>query len=158
MNIEINHVGFMKRTVASVLDAVIYSLASFLFKESIYEIFILILYIVVEILLITRFGGTPGKLLLKIYIKGVNTFTNVTLKQVIIRGFFRNYSWIIFLPFWLLSYYYLEHSQFDYIALCCLLCPVVILILLFVLAIFDKRKQTFYDKIAKTVVIEYKPS
>ncbi len=68
MNIEINHVGFMKRTVASVLDAVIYSLASFLFKESIYEIFILILYIVVEILMITRFGGTPGKLLLKIYI------------------------------------------------------------------------------------------
>ncbi|AGJ98687.1 RDD family protein, putative [Wolbachia endosymbiont of Drosophila simulans wNo] len=153
MNIEINHVGFMKRTVASTLDAVIYSLASFLFKD-----FILILYIVVEILMITRFGGTPGKLLLKIYIKDANTFTDVTLKQVTIRCFFRNYSWIIFLPIWLLSYYYLEHPQFDYIALCCLLCPVVILILLFVLAIFDKRKQTFYDKIAKTVVIEYKPS
>lgn len=34
----------------------------------------------------------------------------------------------------------------------------VVIILIFISAVFDRRKQFFYDKITKTVVIGYKPS
>ncbi len=34
----------------------------------------------------------------------------------------------------------------------------IVIMLIFISAIFDRRKQLFYDKIAKTVAIDYKPS
>ncbi|MDR0772732.1 MAG: hypothetical protein LBE46_00095 [Wolbachia pipientis] len=81
-----------------------------------------------------------------IYIKDANTFTNVTLKQAIRRYFFKDGIMIICN---LLSY-----PLPDYISGCFF----IVLTSVLMFAIFDQHKQTFYDKIAKTVVIDYKPS
>jgi uncharacterized RDD family membrane protein YckC len=101
---------------------------------------------VFKILMVTKLGGTPGKLLCGMYIKDASTLKNVTLIQAAIRCISKGGLWIIFR--------FLLYSQhYDYAYLCLL---IVLILVLF--AIFDQRKQTVYDKIAKTVVIDYKPS
>ncbi|WP_369408592.1 RDD family protein [Wolbachia endosymbiont of Atemnus politus] len=92
------------------------------------EVLEALIYIILEVLMITKLGWTPGRLLCGIYIKDANTLKNVALTQVVIRstlkGLFRIPSciseWFLILP---------------------------ILVLIF--AIVDQRKQTLYDKIAK---------
>lgn len=95
---------------------------------------------------ITKYGGTPGRLLCSIRIKDANTFTNVTLMQATIRYIFRKGIWVI--------YGFLSDPLPGYVSGCLF----IVLISILIFAIFDQRKQTFYNKIAKIVVIDYKPS
>lgn len=161
INVKINYVGFTRRTVAGILDQIIFFFPLFILYIALsgnneidnflsevehftspYTIFELVLYTILEILMITRLGGTPGKLLCGMYIKDANTFTNVTLTQAAIRSI----SQTVFSTISLLL--------IDYVSRWFVILPILVLIF----AIFDQRKQTFYDKVANTVVIDYKPS
>ncbi len=169
INVKVNYVGFTRRTVAAILDQIIFlfpllivmliSLGKDGFLQALKQpetetlveaffgtVIILVPFTVLQVLMTTRLGGTPGKLLCGIYIKDANTFTNVTLMQATIRCIFQNGIGII--------YDFLSDHLPDYVFACFF----IILILALMFAIFDQRKQTFYDKIAKTVVIDYKSS
>lgn len=179
MDVKVNYVGIARRTVAAVIDyllwtviAIILAFSLFTFPASpnnmdstydyllnkseseiaedinatattnaaIFIVTLFMLYLAFNILMIMKFGRTPGKLLCGMYIKNANTFENITLMQAVARSF----SWIVF--------------SFIVSILCSISGLFSILsILILSLAIFDQRKQTFYDKIAKTVVINYKP-
>ena len=95
-----------------------------------------LVYIALEVLMITKLGWTPGKLLFGIYIKDANSFKNVALMQVMIRSTLKA---LLLLPFYISEWF--------------LILPILVLIF----AVFDKHKQFFHDKIANTVVIDYKP-
>ncbi|MDX5495255.1 MAG: RDD family protein [Wolbachia endosymbiont of Nomada marshamella] len=161
INVKVNYVGFTRRTVTAILDQIIFFFPSFIlyiallgnnevnnFLDEIeqltspYTIFTSVLCTVLEILMITRLGGTPGQLLCGMYIKDADTFKNTTLMQAAIRCI----SETVFLIISFLLTHYV--SQWF----------IILPILVLIFAIFDRRKQTFYDKIAKTVVIDYKPS
>ncbi|MBV2145663.1 MAG: RDD family protein [Wolbachia endosymbiont of Pissodes strobi] len=94
-----------------------------------------LVYIALEVLMITRLGWTPGKLLLGIYIKDASTLKNAALMQVVMRSTLKAF---LFVPLYISEWF--------------LILPILILIP----AIFDQRKQLFYDKIAKTVVMDHK--
>ncbi|MDE5063653.1 RDD family protein, partial [Wolbachia endosymbiont of Drosophila chauvacae] len=70
----------------------------------------------------------------------------VTLMQATIRCISKGSIWIIF-RFLL----HLHYHGYTFLYL-------LIVLILFLFAVFDQRKQTFYDKIAKTVVIDCKSS
>ncbi|MGL9779901.1 MAG: RDD family protein [Wolbachia sp.] len=161
INVKVNYVGFTRRTVAEILDYIIFFLPLFILYivvsdnhevdnfydemkrlTSPYTIFTSMLYTVLEILMITRLGGTPGQLLCGMYVKDANTFKSVTLMQATIRCISEA----------ALSFTFL--FLIDYVSRWFAILP----ILVFIFAIFDKRKQFLHDKIAKTVVIDYKPS
>ncbi|MDR3132253.1 MAG: RDD family protein [Rickettsiales bacterium] len=169
MDTEISYAGILRRVLASVIDCILWitiafvsafclTLSSIPHNGDVSDIYItsthmiifmttlLITYIVFNILMITKYGGTPGRLLCSIRIKDANTFTNVTLMQATIRYIFREGIW--------LTYNLLSDPLPGYVSGCLL----IVLISALMFAIFDQRKQTFYDKIAKTVVIDYKPS
>lgn len=99
----------------------------------------ILLILISEIFLLVKFVGTPGQLLLGIYVKDINTLKNVTPKKAAIRFFF----------FMVVN----STKQLRYISHWFLALPILILLL----AVFDKRKQFLHDKIANTVVIDYKP-
>lgn len=164
-NVKVNYVGFTRRTVAVILDCIILYFPLFILILSIalqdnseiyvdlldetkqltyfyYGIFASVLCTVLETLMITKLGGTPGKLLCGMYIKDVDTFKNTTLTQAAVRSISQTVSSIV-------SSLLMEYVSQWFI---------ILLILVLIVAIFDQRKQTFYDKIAKTVVIDYKPS
>ncbi|WP_264685579.1 MULTISPECIES: RDD family protein [unclassified Wolbachia] len=102
----------------------------------------LILELIFYAFTIIEFGGTPGQLLLRMHIKDKNTLEKITITQTIIRtGTFGVLYFIIF---------------YTILSISSLFIILPIIIILF--ATFDKHKQFLNDKIAKTVVIEYKPS
>ncbi len=172
INVKVNYVGFTRRIVAEILDLIIFS-PHFIFGF-IYGVFIVslqdqdsfqelaqlateipfivstvvatLVLTISKILMVTKLGGTPGKLLCGMHIKDANTFTNVTLMQATIRCISKGSIWIIF-RFLL----HLHYHGYTFLYL-------LIVLILFLFAVFDQRKQTFYDKIAKTVVIDYKSS
>ncbi|WP_265030442.1 RDD family protein [Wolbachia endosymbiont (group B) of Athalia cordata] len=96
-----------------------------------------LVYIALEVLMITKLGWTPGKLLLDMYIKDANTLQNAALMQVVTRSTLKA---LLFIPVYYISEWFL-----------------ILPILILVPSIFDQRKQLFYDKIANTVVVDYKP-
>ncbi|MDG7053391.1 MAG: RDD family protein [Wolbachia endosymbiont of Alcedoecus sp.] len=120
--------------------------AETLMEEIVGTVIILVPYMALKILMVTRLGGTPGKLLCGMRIKDANTLQNVTLMQATIRCLAKEGIWII--------YSFLSDLLPNYVSACLL----VVLILVLIFAIFDRCKQTFYDKFANTVVIDYKPS
>ncbi|MFP3021027.1 MAG: RDD family protein [Wolbachia sp.] len=165
INVKVNYVGFTRRTVAVILDCIILYFPLLILILSIalqdnseiyadlldetkqstyfyYEIFASALCTVLEILMITKLGGTPGKLLCGMYIKDAGTFKSTTLTQAAVRSISQTIFSIISS---LLTHYVSRWS-------------IILPILVLIFAIFDRRKQTFYDKVAKTVVIDYKPS
>ncbi len=172
INVKVNYVGFTRRIVAEILDLIIFS-PHFIFGF-IYGVFIVslqdqdsfqelaqlateipfivstvvapLVLTISKILMVTKLGGNPGKLLCGMHIKDANTFTNVTLMQATIRCISKGSIWIIF-RFLL----HLHYHGYTFLYL-------LIVLILFLFAVFDQRKQTFYDKIAKTVVIDYKSS
>ncbi|MCM1001687.1 RDD family protein [Wolbachia pipientis] len=170
MDTEISYAGILRRVLACTIDIVLWmiialttafflyflhhSSASYNDADDTYRtvipmvilMVILPVYIMFNILMTTRLGGTPGKLLCGIYIKDASTFTNVTLKQATIRYLFKDGIWTIC--------NFLSNPLPDYVSGCLF----IVLISVSMFAILDQRKQTFYDKIAKTVVIDYKPS
>jgi len=158
MDAKVNYAEITKRAAAYVIDQIIF-LAFYLFilfissDELFTELFYHIsynadtisvqgriletlLFIALETVMITKLGWTPGKLLFGIYIKDANILENFTLTQVVTRSTLKC----------LVSVHSYTSDWF-------LILPVLILIL----TIFDKRKQTFYDKIAKTLVMSYRP-
>lgn len=76
------------------------------------------------------------------YVKDVNTFKSVTPMQATIRCI--SETALSFGSLFLI----------DYVSRWLAILPILILIF----AIFDKRKQFLHDKVARTVVIDYKPS
>ncbi len=164
-SVKVNYVGFTRRTVAVILDCIILYFPSLILILSIalqdnsetyvdlldetkqltyfyYEIFASVLCTVLEILMITKLGGTPGKLLCGMYIKDADTFKNTTPTQAAMRSISQT---VFSITSSLLTHYV---SRWF----------IILLISVLIFAIFDRRKQTFYDKIANTVVIDYKPS
>ncbi|WCR58498.1 RDD family protein [Wolbachia endosymbiont of Ctenocephalides felis wCfeJ] len=168
--LNLNYVGITRRTIAYVIDHFIImgTLLAFLsfakmtlglaeFKPLIvysYICLFCLLSIIFEVFMIRRFGGTPGQLLCGIHIKGADTLNNITLMQAIIRHapfevihfpilitrreIFNNYT----------SEWWLDPSSGLIF---------VGIILIFICAIFDRRKQFLHDKIVNTVAIDYKP-
>lgn len=154
-----NYAGINKRVIAFIVDQIIfpvfflfilsissgetftelvnvvfsYTDTDFLVQEGVLGILLLI---VLETLMIAKLGWTPGKLLCGIYIKDANTLENIALMQVVIRS---TLKMLLLAPFCISEWF--------------LMLPVLVLIF----AVFDKRKQFFHDKIAKTVVIDYRP-
>lgn len=172
MDIKVNHAGITKRIAAYVIDQMIFLVCYSLFYllilfilsgEPIADVFnyvfpdtdidtnfvseryeiledldILLkdlVYIALEVLMITRLGWTPGKLLLGICIKDANTLKNAALIQVVMRSTLKALLWV---PTYISDWFFI----------------LPILVLMF--AVFDKRKQLFYDKIAETVVMDYR--
>lgn len=154
-----NYAGINKRVIAFIVDQIIFPVF-FLFILSISSgepftelvnvvfsytdtdfsvqegVLGILLLIVLETLMIAKLGWTPGKLLCGIYIKDANTLENIALMQVVIRS---SLKMLVFAPFCISEWF--------------LILPVLVLIF----AVFDKRKQFFHDKVAKTVVIDYRP-
>ncbi|WP_264683069.1 MULTISPECIES: RDD family protein [unclassified Wolbachia] len=91
---------------------------------------------------IIEFGGTPGQLLLRMHIKDKNTLEKITLIQAISRT-----------AVFGVLYFIICYTLFNISSLF-----IVVSILIILFAILDQRKQFLHDKIAKTVVIDYKPS
>ncbi|WP_369372195.1 RDD family protein [Wolbachia endosymbiont of Cimex lectularius] len=93
---------------------------------------------VFHIFMLVKFGGTPGHLLFSMRVRDKDTLEQITLIQAIKRiiAFFIIYC----------------------IPLCNPILFLAILILVLVCAVDDKHRQAFHDKIANTVVIDYKPS
>lgn len=111
--------------------------------------------------MVRRFSGTPGQLLCGIHIKDINTLENITLVQATTRYISSKVPVLFILSYILIIGVTSEFSD-EYIFERWIL-PLsglvfIAIILIFISAAFDQRKQTFYDKIAKTVVIDYKPS
>lgn len=159
MDTKVSYAGILRRVSACAIDGVLWmiiAVVSLLFLNhdvddiSTHRIILmatlLITYIVFNILTITKYGCTPGRLLCGVRIKDANTFKNVTLMQATIRYIFREGIWVI--------YNFLSYLLPGYVSGCLF----IILTLVLMFAIFDQRKQTFYDKVANTVVIDYKPS
>ncbi|MCX3065048.1 RDD family protein [Wolbachia endosymbiont of Drosophila pseudotakahashii] len=124
INVKVNYVGFTRRIVAEILDLIIFS-PHFIFGF-IYRVFIVslqdqdkdsfqelaqlateipfivstvvatLVLTISKILMVTKLGGTPGKLLCGMHIKDAKTFTNVTLMQATIRCISQGSIWIIF--------------------------------------------------------------
>lgn len=163
MDVKVKYAKITKRVVAYVVDQIVFeALHLFLFILFVLScklladffsdifsdtntVFIsvqlrvleMLLFIALETLMITKLGWTPGKLLCGIYIKDANTLENVALIQAVIRSALKMFLW---LP----SYY---------ISIWFLVLPMSILIT----AVFDRHSQFLYDKIVKTVVVDYKP-
>uniref|UniRef100_A0A3B0JIA6 RDD domain-containing protein n=1 Tax=Wolbachia endosymbiont of Aleurodicus dispersus TaxID=1288877 RepID=A0A3B0JIA6_9RICK len=177
-NIKVNYAGLIKRIAAGILDfiiffsplliLIIFELLGILSDDDsssqveqleyimwvMTMITITLVPVVFEILMTAKLGGTPGKLLCDMRIKSTNTFKNITLIQAAVRSILKvvflhilpSLVFVFCLP--LLD----SNSNLDSIF------TIVATMLIFICARFDQRKQTFYDKIAKTVVIDYKPS
>ncbi|HCE59380.1 MAG TPA: hypothetical protein DEQ74_00890 [Wolbachia sp.] len=169
MSVKINYAGINKRVAAYAVDQLIFSYLYLLFYvlilfissgESLDNIFhhvfsdddatliseryeilkdleLLLesaVYIALEVLMITKLGWTPGKLLCGIYIKDVNTLENISLVQTVVRSTLKV---LLFVPCYISAWF------------------IILPILTLIPAMFDKSKQIFYDKIAKTVVIDH---
>lgn len=163
INVKVNYVGFTRRIVAEILDLIIFS-PHFIFGF-IYGVFIVslqdqdsfqelaqlateipfivstvvatLVLTISKILMVTKLGGNPGKLLCGMHIKDANTFTNVTLMQATIRCISKGSIWIIF-RFLL----HLHYHGYTFLYL-------LIVLILFLFAVFDQRKQTFTIKLQK---------
>ncbi|MDN5247657.1 MAG: RDD family protein [Wolbachia endosymbiont of Tyrophagus putrescentiae] len=158
MDIKVNYAEISRRIVAYTADQIIFlvfflftlfllsgksltDVLNYVFHDDItssiqYEMLGALVYVILEVLMITKLGWTPGKLLCGMYIKDANTFENVALTQIVIRSILKM---LLMLPIYISDWFF------------------ILPILVLMLAKFDQRKQLFHDKIAKTVVIDYKP-
>ncbi|MCM1002640.1 RDD family protein [Wolbachia pipientis] len=162
MDTGISYAGILRRALAYVIDSVLWTIIALILVFSLFQLpssldnieefyhtittrimilaeVFLIIYLAFNVFMIMKYGGTPGKLLCSIYVKDANTLKNVTTAQATIRCVLSGVLWCM------LS----SPKAFGLVSI------LPILVILF--AIFDQRKQTIYDKIAKTVVIDYKP-
>ncbi|WP_264328632.1 RDD family protein [Wolbachia endosymbiont (group A) of Andrena hattorfiana] len=62
-----------------------------------------LVYIALEVLMITRLGWTPGKLLLGIYIKDANTLKNAALMQIVMRSTLKA---LLFVPLYISEWFF----------------------------------------------------
>lgn len=106
-NVKVNYAEINKRVVAYVVDQILFLLFylfilfissdklltelfySFLDTTSVsvqVEVLETLLFVVLETVMITRLGWTPGKLLCGIYIKDASTSKSIALIQAAIKG------------------------------------------------------------------------
>ncbi|MDG7055500.1 MAG: RDD family protein [Wolbachia endosymbiont of Menacanthus eurysternus] len=164
MDTEISYAGILRRVLAFVIDYILaqgigfiigfiigFTLTSFLSfditemtlgKVMIVQVIAFILELAFYTLMIIEFSGTPGQLLLRMRVKDKNTLKKITPMQAITRT-------VAFGVLYFVICYTLLNN---------LILSLVTLILVLVYAIGDEHKQAFHDKIAKTVVIDYRPS
>jgi uncharacterized RDD family membrane protein YckC len=160
MDKKVNYAGIGKRAVAYIIEGLLFGfLIAFLrdmynyynpsevINDDIYEtvtnivgfVIGVVIALVFQAFILVKFGGTPGQLLLGMRVKDKNTLQNVTLKQAVLRA----------LSFKILSSVILTLHD---ISGSFLVLPIFILLL----AVRDECRQALHDKIAKTVVINYK--
>ncbi|MEK5252901.1 RDD family protein [Paenibacillus sp. FSL F4-0125] len=161
-------IGFWKRVLATVLDfliilipaVIVYwifnSLAVSLHSE-IPIILEYIFFVVFDIFMIVRFGGSPGKLVLKIKI--VNQQGNIpTLKEALIRNIFRIistiFSMIVGVSLYDLTVISTTLNLWAPLAtdLSKILGPIMLVDYLFVA--FTPRKRALHDMMAGTYVVD----
>lgn len=161
-------IGFWKRVLATILDLIVIlipavivywifnSLAVSLHSE-IPIILEYILFVVFDVFMIVRFGGTPGKLILKIKI--INQQGNYpTLKEALIRNIFRIIS-TIFSMIVGVSLYDLTAISTN-LALWAPLATDLSKILGFIMLVdylfvaFTPRKRALHDMMAGTYVVD----
>ncbi|AIQ34128.1 hypothetical protein R50345_05420 [Paenibacillus sp. FSL R5-0345] len=161
-------IGFWKRVLATVLDLLIIlipavivywifnSLAVSLHSE-IPIILEYIFFVVFDIFMIVRFGGSPGKLVLKIKI--VNQQGNIpTLKEALIRNIFRIistiFSMIVGVSLYDLTVISTTLNLWAPLAtdLSKILGPIMLVDYLFVA--FTPRKRALHDMMAGTYVVD----
>ena len=127
-----------KRILAQIIDDLILSILLFIIisdaissAQTPEEIIVVINHFVLEFMLIklfyhaiftTFYGGSLGKIFLKIEVISTEDFTNISFGQSFLRAFIRLFSETIF---------YLG----------------------FLWAVFEPNKQSWHDKLAKTIVI-----
>ncbi|WP_341821233.1 RDD family protein [Wolbachia endosymbiont (group A) of Myopa testacea] len=170
-HLNLNYAGIIRRAIAYIIDhfiikgillVFVFFLAKMIFSPFESKLLIMCLpiclfllpSIILEIFMVRRFGGTPGQLLCRIRIKDADTIENVTLAQAIIR--YVSFKVIRSSIFIMRRFSVKYTSEWWFGPLSDLILMAIILI--FVCAIFDRRKQFLHDKIAKTVAINYKPS
>lgn len=169
-HLYLNYVGITRRAIAYIIDRfiitgiclVFFSLAKMTFypiKAEILTIYLsFLLSIIFGVFIIRRFSGTPGQLLCCTCIKDANTLENVTIVQATIRyvsfEVFNLYVWSYIFALEKFSDKYTSEWWFEPLAALILM----VITLVFVLVILDRRKQFLHDKIARTVAIDYKPS
>ncbi|WP_395463011.1 RDD family protein [Wolbachia endosymbiont of Cantharis cryptica] len=90
-----------------------------------------------HIFMLVKFGGTPGHLLFGMRVRDKDTLEQITLIQAIKRTF------ALFIIYC--------------ISLCNPILFLATLVLVLVCAVDDEHKQALHDKIANTLVIDYKP-
>ncbi|MEK3865349.1 RDD family protein [Paenibacillus sp. FSL H7-0716] len=163
-----NFIGFWKRVLASILDflvigipgVIVYWILNSLAVSLHSEIPIIleyILFIAFDIFMIVRFGGTPGKLILKLKI--VNEQGNyATVKEALIRNVFRMISMILSMVIAVSSYDFTVISAklslwsdlaFD---LTQILGPIMLVD--YLLVGFHPRKRAIHDLLAGTYVVD----
>ncbi|MBD0392121.1 RDD family protein [Wolbachia endosymbiont of Pentalonia nigronervosa] len=133
MNTQINYAGMIRRIIAYVVDQGIYYLIFglllfLIFNKPLYpelydvdindttsytDLFSLLgiaivslIVIVSEILMLAKFGQTPGKFICSARVKHENTSENITFRQVVIRSVLKEflfvpgyfYGWFFILP------------------------------------------------------------
>ncbi|APR99068.1 RDD family protein [Wolbachia endosymbiont of Folsomia candida] len=170
MDIKVNYVGITRRAIAYVIDhfiirgilLIFFCFIKMTFDHVKSELLIICIYVclfflisvVFEVFMIRRLNYTPGQFLCLIRIKDANTLKNVTLVQAIIRYVsFEAIRSSIFIT----SRFPVKYaSEWWFQSLSIL--SIMVIILIFISAMLDRRKQFFHDKIAGTVAINYKPS
>jgi uncharacterized RDD family membrane protein YckC len=163
-----DYVGFWKRVMASILDflvmiipaVLIYFLSHSLATSMHSEIPIIlqyILFLAFDIFMIVRFGGSPGKLILKIRI--VNEQGNYpTLKEALVRNVFRIISVLITMVIGVSSYEFTVISSYFSLweSLASDLNGILGLIMLadYLCVALNSRKRALHDMMAGTYVVE----
>lgn len=171
-HLNLNYVGITRRAVAYIIDrCTIMGIVSFCLifvkiifhpdkftRLVVYISLFFLLSMVLGVFITRRFGSTPGQWLCRICIKNINTLKNITLLQAIIRYVLFEIINFILIFMFIINLFFFETytSEWWFDPLTDLTFTAIILI--FIFAIFDKRKQFLHDKIAKTVAIDYKPS
>ncbi|WP_333023416.1 RDD family protein [Wolbachia endosymbiont of Pentidionis agamae] len=182
-NLNVKYVGIIRRVIAGIIDCfivivsplililfpVVLSTIKSLIKSLlitsnikslliIYICLFLMLSIVFMVLMVKIVGGTPGQLLCGINIKDTNTLKNITLVQATIRYIlFKVTSFTLSAVFIMNTFFGFLDQYISELWLDPLLHLIfTAIIVIFISAMFDRRKQFLHDKIAGTVAINYK--
>lgn len=165
-HLNLNYVGIARRVIAYIVDRLVIMGISLvclvavgmIFHTARSKLFVtrgclsFLLLMVFGVFMIRRSGGTPGQLLCGIHIKDANTLENITLVQAIIRyASFEVVNLSILITgkkFKYISEWWLEHLPGEI--------SIIMILIIFICAIFDRSKQFLHDKIAKTVAVKRK--
>ncbi|MDP4182675.1 MAG: RDD family protein [Bacillota bacterium] len=158
---QYKYIGFWKRVLAILIDIIFLIPIAILYLKT-YKYFVshkmiapvLIYYILIyayHIFFITKYGGTPGKLLTKIKIVNKNC-ENLSIKQVLLRYSPQILGTLIFL---IMNFYNLNSEQNKVLKLINSLIGYFTMADVLVI-VFDNKKRAIHDYIAGSFVISKK--
>ncbi|WP_168455925.1 RDD family protein [Wolbachia endosymbiont of Ctenocephalides felis wCfeJ] len=111
-----------------------------------------LLSIIFGVFMVRRYGGTPGQLLWDIRIKDASTLENITLLQAIVRHIFC----LMFVASCIVTLKeFFDKPISEWLSEPFPILPFVVIILIFISAVFDRHKRLFYDIIVNTVAIRH---